>query len=25
LPSVLFDDFRHSLNIRQPPASTAGV
>ncbi|XP_057525665.1 uncharacterized mitochondrial protein AtMg00810-like [Amaranthus tricolor] len=25
LPLVLFDDFRHSLNIRDPPASTAGV
>lgn len=25
LPRILFDDFRNSLNVRQPPASTAGV
>ncbi|KAK1430107.1 hypothetical protein QVD17_12618 [Tagetes erecta] len=25
LPRVLFNDFRSSLNIRQPPVSTAGV
>ncbi|KAK1421243.1 hypothetical protein QVD17_23430 [Tagetes erecta] len=25
LPRVLFDDFRYSLSIRMPPASTAGV
>ena len=25
LPRVLFDDFRDSLSVRQPPASTAGV
>ena len=25
LPRVLFDDFRDSLNVRLPPASTAGV
>ncbi|XP_060176220.1 uncharacterized mitochondrial protein AtMg00810-like [Lycium barbarum] len=25
LPHVLFDDFRDSLSVRQPPASTAGV
>lgn len=25
LPRVLFDDFRHSLNIRKSPVSTAGV
>ncbi|KAK9079958.1 hypothetical protein SSX86_001633 [Deinandra increscens subsp. villosa] len=25
LPRILFDDFRSSLNIRQPPVSTAGV
>jgi hypothetical protein len=25
LPLQLFDDFRHSLNIRQPHVSTTGV
>jgi hypothetical protein len=25
LPLQLFDDFRDSLNIRQPPVSTTGV
>jgi len=25
LPQVLFDDFRTSLSVREPPASTAGV
>ncbi|PNX87291.1 NBS-containing resistance-like protein [Trifolium pratense] len=25
LPRVLFDDFRTSLNVREPPASTTGV
>ena len=25
LPQILFDDFRSSLSIRQPPDSTAGV
>ena len=25
LPGVLFDDFRDSLSVRRPPASTAGV
>lgn len=25
LPLVLFQDFRDSLSVRQPPASTAGV
>jgi len=25
LPLVLFEDFRDSLIVRQPPASTAGV
>lgn len=25
LPRILFDDFRNSLSVRQPPASTAGV
>ncbi|XP_074313420.1 uncharacterized protein LOC141648591 [Silene latifolia] len=25
LPLILFDDFRSSLNVRQPPDSTAGV
>jgi hypothetical protein len=25
LPLVLFQDFRDSLSIREPPASTAGV
>ncbi|MCH91304.1 copia-type polyprotein [Trifolium medium] len=25
LPRILFDDFRISLNVREPPASTAGV
>lgn len=25
LPRVLFDDFRDSLSVREPPASTAGV
>ena len=25
LPRVLFDDFRDSLSVRKPPASTAGV
>jgi hypothetical protein len=25
LPRVLFDDFRTSLSVREPPASTAGV
>ena len=25
LPRILFDDFRDSLSIREPPVSTAGV
>jgi len=25
LPRVRFDDFRTSLSVREPPASTAGV
>jgi len=25
LPLVLFEDFRDSLNVRQPPASTAAI
>jgi hypothetical protein len=25
LPLILFEDFRNSLSIRDPPASTAGV
>jgi hypothetical protein len=25
LPLILFEDFRNSLNVRDPPVSTAGV